>query len=175
MSKTTIINPTPFNPSSFTVQIGEPYSILNNYVLSVTNPNSSVFTTDMYMGANTKYPISNNVRHNDNLYIDFMIDERWESFNAIKNWSYKLKDPDKPNADINERTDIYVYILDSFKTEVVGKYAYYECYPEMIPSTVFTFSTGTSRGEAMSVPFKYGYSVYIHGKDPIPRNFGNLS
>jgi len=167
------INANILKSSSFSVVIGEPWSDLNPYVRSATTSSLNIETNDLYLGGNpNRLPYPSNKVFTSEFFIEFMLDERFESLRLIWDWFERTKDTIDPRGDSfkENRADIYIPIFDSSGCKEVACYKYKDSFPKSLPSLTWTHDDNTSRSQIYSITFGSAFpDLEFIDPDKIPK------
>lgn len=142
--------------SSFSAVIGDPWSELNPYIRSVTTSSLSINTNNVPLGGNPNpLPYPSNKVHTTDFFVEFMIDERFQSFALLWQWFERTKDTIEVFGDSfkENRADIYVPIFESSQCVEIACFKYKDAFPKTLPSIVWTHDDNTNRATAFSVTF----------------------
>lgn len=159
--------------SNFSAVIGDPWAALNPYIRSVTTAALNINTITIPHGGNPNpmnYPT--NKVHMSDFFIEFMLDEKFESFSLLWQWFELTKDTSDSRGDAfkTNRADIHVPIFTSTQCTEVACFIYKDAFPKTLPSIVWTHDDNTTRATAFSVTFSSAFPdlTYID-PDTIPK------
>lgn len=146
--------------SNFSAMIGDPWHELTPYIRSITTASLSINTTALPWGGNANpMPYPKNKVFTSDFFIEFLLDERFQSFGLLWQWFERTKDTIDPFGDSfrNNRADIVVPIFESTQCSEIACFKYKDAFPKTLPSLVWSHDDNTARATAFSVTFAAAY------------------